>query len=98
MQDGLGVVGIFHVLRDTEDVAAFADVVLDVVVRALVRELGHFDSKARNTKLDVPASINTYFSEANCSSKSNRSKEGGGRSLMHGRKTAAYNCGIGVSN
>jgi len=43
MQDGLGVVGIFDVLRDTEDVAAFADVVLDVVVGALVRELGHFD-------------------------------------------------------
>ena len=45
MQDGLGVVGIFDVLRDAEDVAALADVVLDVVVRALVRELGHFDSK-----------------------------------------------------
>ena len=40
----------------------------------------------------------TYFSEANCSSKSKRSREGGGRSFMHGRKTAAYNCGIGVSN
>ena len=52
MQDGLGVIGIFDVLRDTEDVAAFADVVLDVVVRALVRELGHFDSKKRNRKLD----------------------------------------------
>ena len=52
MQDGLGVIGIFDVLRDTEDVAAFADVVLDVVVGALVRELGHFDSEKRNRKLD----------------------------------------------
>ena len=43
MQDGLGVVGIFHVLRDSQDVTAFADVVLDIVIRALIRELGHFD-------------------------------------------------------
>ena len=43
MQDGFRVVGIFHVLRDTQDVAAFADVVLDIIIRALIRELGHFD-------------------------------------------------------
>jgi len=40
----------------------------------------------------------TYFSEANCSSRSKRSREGGGKSLIQGRKTAACSCGIGVSN
>jgi len=53
MQDGLGVVGIFDVLRDAEDVAALADVVLDVVVRALVRELGHFDFLRRELLVQV---------------------------------------------
>jgi len=48
MQDGLGVVRILHVLRDAQNVTALADVVFDVIIRALVRELGHFDSKKIN--------------------------------------------------
>ena len=45
MQDGFGVVRIFHVLCDTQDVTTFADVVFDIIIRALIRKLGHFDSK-----------------------------------------------------
>ena len=43
VQDGFGVVRILHVLGDAKDVTALADVVLDVFVVALVRELGKFD-------------------------------------------------------
>jgi len=39
-----------------------------------------------------------YFSDANCSSRSNRSSEGGGSSLSVGGNTAACRAGIGVSN
>ena len=48
MQDGFGVVRIFHVLCDTQDVTTFADVVFDVIIRALIGELGHFDSEQEN--------------------------------------------------
>ena len=44
MQDGLGIVWILYILCNTQDVATFSNIVLDVVVRALVRELSHFDS------------------------------------------------------
>ena len=40
MQDGLGVIGIFDILRDTEDVSTLTHVVVNVIVIALVRELG----------------------------------------------------------
>lgn len=40
----------------------------------------------------------SYFSDANYSSKSYKSRLGGGRSLRVGGNTAAYNAGIGVSN
>ena len=53
MQDGLGVVGIFHVLRDTEDVAAFADVVLDIFVIAFVGELSHFNLFRRKLLVEI---------------------------------------------
>ena len=43
MQDGLGVVWILHVLRDTQNVATFADIVLDIFVIAFVGELSHLD-------------------------------------------------------
>ena len=39
-----------------------------------------------------------YFSEANCSSRSKRSRLGGGSSLRVGGNTAAWSAGIGVSN
>ena len=45
VQDSFGVVRIFHVLCDAKDVSAFTDVVLNVVVVALVRELSKFDPK-----------------------------------------------------
>ena len=38
------------------------------------------------------------FSRANCSSKSNRSKPGGGNSFNDGGKTADCKAGMGVSN
>lgn len=44
VEDRFGVVRVFYVLRDAQDVAALPDVVLHVVVVALVGELGHFDS------------------------------------------------------
>ena len=47
VQDGLGVVGILHVLRDTQNVTTFADIVFDIFVVAFVRELSHFDSRKR---------------------------------------------------
>ena len=97
VQDGFGVVRVFHVLRDPQDVAALANVVLNVVVVAFVGELGHFDSARGQSRLANKRAV-TYFSDANCSSRSNKSSEGGGRSLMLGRKTAAYSYGIGVSN
>ena len=43
VQDGLGVVWILHVLRDTQNVTTLADVVLDIFVIAFVGELSHFD-------------------------------------------------------
>ena len=39
-EDGLGVVWVRDVLADSQDVAALANVVLDIIVSALVRELG----------------------------------------------------------
>jgi len=50
MQDGLGIVWIFYILCNTQDVATFSNIVLDIVVRALVRELSHFDSIEENNK------------------------------------------------
>jgi hypothetical protein len=38
------------------------------------------------------------FSDANCSSRSYKSRLGGGNSFNVGGKTAAYSAGIGVSN
>ena len=43
VQDGLGVVWILHVLRDTQDVTTLADVILDIFVVAFVGELSHLD-------------------------------------------------------
>lgn len=43
VQDGLGVVWILHVLRDTQDVTTLADVILDIFVIAFVGELSHLD-------------------------------------------------------
>ena len=43
MQHGLGVVGIVNRLAYPHDVAALLDKVLDVVVSALICELGQFD-------------------------------------------------------
>ena len=43
VQDGLGVVWILHVLRDTQNVTTLADVVLDIFIIAFVGELSHFN-------------------------------------------------------
>ena len=43
VQDGLGVVWILHVLRDTQDVTTLADVILDIFIIAFVRKLSHLD-------------------------------------------------------
>jgi len=48
VQDGFGIIGIFDVLGDSKDVSTLADVVLDVVFVALVRELSHFNSIKRD--------------------------------------------------
>lgn len=98
VQDGFGVVRILHVLGDAKDVTALADVVLNVFVVALVRELGQLNPEREEKSEISKVGKETYFSEANCSSRSKRSREGGGRSLMQGRNTAAYSCGMGVSN
>ena len=47
VQDGFGVVWILHVLRDTQNVTTFADIVFDIFVIAFVSELSHFDSRKR---------------------------------------------------
>ena len=43
VQDGLGVVWILHILRDTQNVTTLADVVLDIFIVAFVGELSHFN-------------------------------------------------------
>ena len=43
VQDGLGVVWILHILRDTQNVTTLADVVLDIFIIAFVGELSHFN-------------------------------------------------------
>ena len=91
MENGFGVVRVLHILRDAEDIATLADVVFNVLIITLVCKLSHFYSivaKKQGVR-KVLFSIFTYFSEANCSSKSNKSSDGGGKSLMQGRKTAA---------
>ena len=45
MHDGLGVVGVLNILSDAQDVSALPNVVLNVIVRALVRKLSHFNPK-----------------------------------------------------
>ena len=47
VQDGFGIIRILYVLGYTEDVATFADIVLDIFVVALISELGKFDSTER---------------------------------------------------
>ena len=42
MKDGLGIVRVVDLAAHAEDVTALLDVVLDVIVSALVSELGHF--------------------------------------------------------
>ena len=53
MQDGLGVVWIFNILCNTQDVTAFSDIVLDIVIRALICELSHFDSKKESKTIII---------------------------------------------
>ena len=43
VQDGLGVVWILHILRDTQYITTLADVVLDIFIIAFVGELSHFN-------------------------------------------------------
>ena len=44
MKDGLGVIRVLNVLGDAENISAFANVVLDILIVALVSELVHLDS------------------------------------------------------
>ena len=53
MQDGLGVVWILHVLRDTQNVATFADIVLDIFVIAFVGKLSHFNLFRRKLLVEI---------------------------------------------
>ena len=54
---------------------------------------------SRSSSLHLFVSYAIFIrSEANCSSRSNKSSPGGGKSFMQGRNTADCNCGIGVSN
>ena len=43
VQDGLGVIWILNVLRDTQYITTLADVVLDIFIIAFVGELSHFN-------------------------------------------------------
>ena len=86
VKNRFGIIRVFDLWANTKNVSAFSDVVLNVIVCALIRKLGHFDSER---KVTVRLNIVTYFSDANCSSRSKRSRLGGGKSLIQGRKTAA---------
>jgi len=44
VQDGLRIVGVRNELAQTHDVSALLHKVLDVVVSALVSQLGHLDA------------------------------------------------------
>ena len=45
VKDRFGIIGVFNLWADTENVSAFSYVVLNVIVCALIGKLGHFDSK-----------------------------------------------------
>ena len=47
MHDGLGVVGVLNILSDAKDVTTLADIVLDILIRALVGKLCHFNPIAK---------------------------------------------------
>ena len=49
MQDRFRVVGVRDVAADSKDISTFFNVVLEIIVGTLVRELGHFNSKKRGT-------------------------------------------------
>jgi len=51
MQNGFGIVRIFDILCDSENVTTFADVVFYVIIRTLIGELGHFDSADKRKRL-----------------------------------------------
>ena len=89
MQNLLGVVPI-HVLTHPQDIPALLYVVFHIIVRTLVCQLSHFNPIRIKSKY--------YFSLAKLSSKSYKSKLGGGSSFSVGGKTAACRPGIGVSN
>jgi hypothetical protein len=61
MQNGFGVVRIFHVLCDSENIATFADVVFYVIIRALVGELGHFDSANNEGQRDLVSLFGSFY-------------------------------------
>jgi len=42
VEDCFGVVGVLDCLGYTQNVATFADIILDIFVGAFIRELGHF--------------------------------------------------------
>ena len=53
VQDGLGIIWVFYLLRDAKDVTALTNVILDVLVGALVRKLGHLDFIRRELLVEV---------------------------------------------
>ena len=73
----------------SEHITTLLDVVLHIVIHTFVGKLCQSDP----ILLVLP-----YFSFANCSSKSYKSRDGGSSSFNEGGNTAACNAGIGVSN
>lgn len=70
VEDGFGIIGVVDLVCDAEDVTALTHVVVDVFVVALVRELGQLDPTLKKVSVRLGVSVVTYFSDANCSSRS----------------------------
>ena len=92
MKDRFWVVWVRNILTNSKDISNLLDIVIHIVICTLVGKL----SQSYSTK--IKSVYKNYLSEANYSSRSNKSRLGGGRSLSVGGNTAAYKAGIGVSN
>ena len=47
VKDRFWIIRVFNLWADTKNVSAFSNIVLNVIVSALIRKLGHFDSERR---------------------------------------------------
>jgi hypothetical protein len=93
VENCLWVILVLDHLAYPQNISTFSDIIINIIVSTFIGKLGHTNSISIIKQLKI-----LYFSEANCSSKSYKSRPGGGSSLRVGGNTAACKAGIGVSN